>query len=470
MDEFPCCAIYSSFLRRLRFEPECTFAEGRPVFVARAPGRLDALGGVVDYSGGTVAEMPLAVAVTAALQPRADRTLRLVSLGGADEGRQAVVEVELDALLGRDYPAIAADLAREPAAAWAAYVAGAWAVLAGEGLVDGFAGGAEVVLASDVPSGAGVSSSAAVEMATLFALAAQLELDLTPTALAHLGQRVENHIVGAPCGLMDQLTSSLGRADSLLVIRCQPDQILANRHLPPGVHLGAIDTGVKHSVGGLNYGRARVAAFMAHAIILDHLRALGTVGPEDDPFGGYLSNVPAAEYERAYRPLLPAELSGESFVARWGHHGDAVTTVDPDLEYRPLAAADHHLRENANLPIFLADLEAWERTRDPAWLIDAGERMIAGHAGYRDDLGLGAEEADLLLDLAMAEGPAAGVYGGRITGGGSGGCVALLGDERLPALLPRLAAVYAANTGLTPTVIHGSSDGAAASGVLHQVF
>ena len=85
MDEFPCCAIYSSFLRRLRFEPECTFAEGRPVFVARAPGRLDALGGVVDYSGGTVAEMPLAVAVTAALQPRADRTLRLVSLGGADD-------------------------------------------------------------------------------------------------------------------------------------------------------------------------------------------------------------------------------------------------------------------------------------------------------------------------------------------------------------------------------------------------
>ena len=463
-------ADLAAFRDRLRTEPLCGFVPGQPVLLTRAPGRLDALGGVIDYTGGTVCEMPCAVATKVALQARDDRRLRLVSLGVEAHGLQPVVELALDDLLSADYAAVGAALRSDPAKSWAAYVAGAWTVLLGEGLVDGFASGAEVVIESEVPAGAGVSSSAAIEMATLLAVAHQAGAEVPPIRLAHLGQRVENRVVGAPCGLMDQLTVTLGRADSLLVIRCQPDEIVANRRLPRGVTLGAIHTGVKHSVGGSHYTDARCAAFMAHKIILDHLRALGTVGVDDDPFGGYLAEVRPSEFELAYRPLLPAKMLGAEFIAAHGATVDTATRVDPEVTYRVASAATHHVRENANTYAFLEALDAYERTQSTQFLELAGELMIQGHDGYRDDLDLGAPEADLLVALAMAEGPAAGVYGGRITGGGSGGSVIFLGDDRLPALLPALAERYAAESGCHPSILLGSSDGAAAVGVNSVVW
>lgn len=463
-------ADLAAFAARLRGHALCRFAAGQPLLLTRAPGRLDALGGVIDYTGGTVCEMPCAVATRVALQPRADRVVRIVSLGVEEHGLTPVVEVPLDALLSNDYAAVGSMLRADPSASWAAYVAGAWTVLFGEGLVPSFPSGAEVVIDSDVPAGAGVSSSAAIEMATLLAVARYAGADVEPSRLAHLGQRVENRVVGAPCGLMDQLTVTLGLADSLLVIRCQPDQIVANRRLPQGVTLGAIHTGVKHSVGGRHYTDARVSAFMAHRIILDHLRALGTVGAADDPFGGYLAEVRPSEFATAYLPLLPERMTGAAFIAAHGQTVDTATRVDPDTTYRVASAARHHVRENANTYAFLEALDAFERTQQTAFLELAGELMIQGHDGYRDDLDLGAPEADLLVALAMSEGPLNGVYGGRITGGGSGGSVIFLGDDRLPALLPRLAERYATESGCQPTILLGSSDGAAAVGVNSLVW
>lgn len=461
------CRDAEAFCARLRGPLRGAFDGDAPIVIARAPGRLDAFGGIIDYTGGTVCEMPTAQATWVALQPRADRLLRVRSLGIERDGLQPEVVVALDDLVvngdAREYAAVREAFGAEPTTSWVRYVIGAWPVLARE-LGAKFEVGANLVIESDVPLGAGVSSSAALEMATLWAVVVQRRLAVDPKTLARLGQIVENRVVGAPCGLMDQLTVTLGTADALLVIRCQPDELLGPRRLPPGVTIGAIDTGVKHSVGGRRYSDARAAAFMGHKLILDHLRGLGSVGPGEDPFCGYLARVPRDEYLRIYRPLLPARLRGRDFLARWGETVDTATRIDPDTDYRVLGAVEHHVLENARTPEFLEALESYGRTRAPEFLVRAGELMLASHASYRDNVGLGADEADLMVELAMERGPANGVYGAKITGGGSGGSVAILGDERLPGELTRIAAAYRERSGERPQVLVGSSDGAAAWG------
>ena len=129
-----------------------------------------------------------------------------------------------------------------------------------------------MVLDSRVPLGAGVSSSAAIEVATMQAISTAFGLNLEGVTLARLAQTVENRVVGAPCGIMDQMTSALGVANSLLLILCRPHEIQGTQTLPAGVRIFGINSNVKHSVGGSAYTRARVAAFMGRKILgVDYL-------------------------------------------------------------------------------------------------------------------------------------------------------------------------------------------------------
>ena len=455
-----------SFADRCRQTERGWFGTAAPLRCTRAPGRLDAFGGISDYTGGTVCEIPLDVAVRLAYQPRGDRLVRVRSLGLERHGLQAEVTVDLDELLELDYAGAQQRLGADPAAAWVRYVAGGWLVLQREGEVAAIDHGADVLIDSNVPLGAGVSSSAAMEVAALAALAGDLGLNIEGKRLARLGQIVENHVVGAPCGLMDQLTVTLGQADAMLVIRCQPDEILGVEALPQGVHFGAVHTGVKHSVGGGEYTAARVAAFMGHTILLDHLHRNGWAAAGQDPFGGYLARVPLRDWELVYRRLLPAEMDGGEFLARYGGTVDTATTVDPARRYRVAAAAAHHVEENARAPQLLAELAAYRDDRDQVHLNGAGALLLASHDSYRDQVGLGAPEADLLVEIAMERGPAAGVFGAKITGGGCGGSVAILGDERLPDELERIAVEYERRSGERSQVLSRSSDGVVACGTL----
>lgn len=431
------------------------FTVDRPVLVTRAPGRLDAFGGIIDYTGGTVCEMPVGATLRVAYQRRDDRRLVVRSAGLEEHGLASQAACSLDQLHA-DYGAVRHGLGADPATAWIRYAAGAWSVLVGEGVVPRIDHGATLAIDSDVPLGGGLSSSAAFEMAVLSVLCADLGLSLEPQRLARLGQLVENRVVGAPCGLMDQLTVTLGRADALLVIRCQPDEVLGTPRLPAGVHLTGLDTGVKHSVGGSAYGTARCAAFMAHRILVD--------GRPEDPYAGLLANVPPDEFRAELAARLPDELLGAEFVARYGGTVDEATTVDPAVTYRVRSAATHHVLDNERSRRFLAALEA-AGGGDPAPLRAAGELMLASHASYRDNVGLGAVEADAMVEAAMAVGPAAGVFGAKITGGGCGGTVAVLTDDRGLAAVADIAAEYQRRTGVPARVVRGSVDGVAAFGV-----
>lgn len=446
-------ADQAAFVDLLRRDYAGLFDATRPVRLARVPGRLDAFGGIIDYTGGTVCETPIAATLQLAYQRRADRRLILRSHGADEHGLDVAADLDLDLLFSAGRP-LPYDQARALLPGWTGYVAGAWPVLVGEGVATRIDHGATVVVDSAVPVGGGLSSSAAIEMATLGALTSDLGLTVPPKRLARLGQIVENQVVGAPCGLMDQLTVTLGRADSLLVIRCQPDQILATPHLPDGVRLTAIESGVKHSIGGREYTAARCAAFMGHRILTD--------GLAHDPYGGLLARLSPDEYQ-PLRARLPETMAGDEFLDRYRGTVDPVTAVDPAQVYAVRAAVDHQVLDNRRSLDFLLALEAYRYTTDPAYLRRAGELMRASHAGY-GSIGLGAAECDLLVDLAAA----AGLFGARITGGGCGGAVAVLSDEAGADRLPELVAEYQRRTGVAARLHLGSTDGLAAAGT-HEI-
>src|SRR6202041_1731152 len=217
-------------------------------------------------------------------------------------------------------------------ARWGCYVLGALYFLK---RFYGCQGGAEVFIPSDLPPNKGVSSSAALEIATLKAAAAAWGICLEGVALATAGQWVENVVAGAACGIMDQAAIVLGRENHLLPLLCQPCRPFAPVRLPAGIGFWGIDSMAPRSTSGQPYEAARAAAFMGYRLICQ-LEGLDVV-PEQDAaiprwtdlrWKGYLSNLPVSEFHTRYERQLPEFLSGSEFMERAGEHVDLFTRID----------------------------------------------------------------------------------------------------------------------------------------------
>ncbi|HYO11348.1 MAG TPA: hypothetical protein VER17_20455 [Tepidisphaeraceae bacterium] len=492
-----------TLLRRVRAELSSDFRAGRQLRVSRAPGRLDVMGGIADYTGSLVCEMPLDRAAAVALQERDDREVQVFSFNLLDEHKPFTLRIPLD----RIATARLEDLRREfnePGRAWAGYLVGCLYLLHEQGyldLRDPKHKGVTLALYSTVPLGAGVSSSAAIEVATMMNLVDHFGLrgggrggasgtrdgagvgssaasapppsaslrPLDPMRIAALCQQVENRVVGAPCGIMDQATSCAGEEASLMRMLCQPHELQSPLRLPEGIRVLGINSNVKHSVGGGAYGRTRCAAFMAHKIILETMRAAGEMSGRTltaDPMHGYLANLDPQDYKAHFRPRLPEWMKGSDFLAQYGATIDTATRVDAGTDYPVQHAADHHVLEARRVREFAANLEeaaaAPPQTRDQGRPLDkAGHLMYASHLSYSNDAMLGAEECDVLVDLVKRREPA-GLYGAKITGGGSGGTVAVLADvtPKADAAIADILTEYQTRTGRPPELIAGTSPGA----------
>ena len=459
-------------LKRVRAELYADFGD-RSVRVSRAPGRLDVMGGIADYTGSLICELPLDRAAAVALQERDDRQVQVFSFNLHDEHKPFTLRVPLDSLATRSADELRGEF-DQPGRKWAGYLAGCLFVLHEAGLVelrDPSRKGMNIALYSEVPLGAGVSSSAAVEVATMMNLIDHVGIRgrVDPMRVAALCQRVENGIVGAPCGIMDQVTSCAGKHGTLLRMLCQPHELQPPVPIPANVRFVGINSNVKHSVGGGAYGRTRCAAFMAHKIIFETMRRAGEQHGKTlvaDPTNGYLANLDPDDYKQHFRPRLPEWMKGSDFVDRFGETIDTATRVDPATDYPVQHAADHHVLEARRVKQFTEFLEQAARaapgTRDQGqWLDKAGHLMYASHLSYTKDAMLGAPECDLLVDLVKKR-ERAGLYGAKITGGGSGGTVAVLADAnaRADEAIAELMREYAKQTGHQPELFSGSSDGA----------
>jgi len=411
------------FLDLLNTLDDHPFAPARELFntkadliVSRAPGRLDVMGGIADYSGSHVLEFPIAEATFVALQPSDERRLNFVTLLD-DEPHHSSFTMSLSDLDGPVEYETARGFFTD---SWAAYVAGVFLVLMRERNVR-FDSGANILISSRVPPGKGVSSSAALEVAVMQAVTSAFDIEIEGREKALLCQKVENLVVGAPCGVMDQMTAVFGERDRLLLMLCQPAEVKRMISLPPQLALWGIDSGIRHSVGGSDYGTVRAGAFMGRQIIAD-------LNP-DFPENGYLANISPDEFEREYLDRLPEHIR------------------------MPTA---HPIYENVRVRRFMELLERNEGYEE------LGELMYEAHRSYTA-LGLNSAGTDLIVELVRKE---AGLFGAKITGGGSGGTVAVLGDQASRAAVERVVDSYARATGHQPYVFSGSSPGSLVFGHL----
>ncbi|HUE82058.1 MAG TPA: hypothetical protein VMM84_08075 [Pyrinomonadaceae bacterium] len=448
------------------------FEANAELVITRAPGRLDVMGGIADYSGSLVLELPIAEATFVALQKDDEAKLRIVSLA-ADKTRDVSFEMQLSDLEQNgaplEYSAAQRYFSAHSARHWAAYVAGVFLVLRRERNFQ-FDGGARLLISSGVPEGKGVSSSAALEVATMSAVAAAYSIDLEPRELALLCQQVENLVVGAPCGVMDQMTSACGEANQLLALLCQPAELLGTISLPNGLAVWGLDSEVRHSVSGADYGSVRVGAFMGYRIIADlaGLKAEKTNGSlrvEDPHWRGYLANLTPSEFEGRFAPHLPLKIEGAAFLERYCGTTDPVTRIDPERSYAVRIPAAHAVYENFRVRAFaelLRSASDGARQRRNELL---GELMYQSHQSY-SACGLGSSGTETIVSLVREVGAGRGLLGAKTTGGGSGGTVAVLGQQDADNAIIEVAQRYAEETGYSPYVFRGSSPGSAKFGYL----
>ena len=448
------------------------FERDIPILVTRAPGRLDLMGGIADYSGALVLELPLAAATFAAVQRTGDGQVRVRSLASLGPGAEREVTLPIDALTPGgsplEYAAARALLTADRHSRWAAYVLGALVVLARERSTS-IAGGLRLLVDSGVPLGKGVSSSAALEVAAMSAIAAAASESLGARDLAMLCQTVENLVVGAPCGVMDQMTAACGERDRLLALLCQPAELQGQVALPASLEVWGIDSGIRHEVGGADYGSVRAAAFMGYRIVAERAGMAttsqdgGRVQIDDPRWGGYLANVTPSEWESQFLDAVPEFIDGHDFLRRYGGTTDPVTRVEPAHRYAVRQATAHPIYEHHRVRLFRALLETGAAAEEERLLL--GELMYQSHASY-GACGLGSEGTDRLVSLVREAGPTAGLYGAKITGGGSGGVVAVLARAGAHAAVDAVARQYHRLTSRAAMVLGGSSDGAGRFGVI----
>ncbi|MBA4853629.1 GHMP kinase [Emticicia sp. BO119] len=398
------------------------FGENQNLIQASSTGRLDVMGGIADYSGSMVLQMPIKEKATVTIGHRNYNQLRVKSL---DIIQNNEVFLDLEEL-PKDYKEANQYLRKIDEGDWVSYIAGCFLVLTNEKQVK--LGGLDILVKSEVPFGKGVSSSAAIEVATLKAIGELFSIEFSGTELPVLAQKAENLIVGAPCGLMDQLASYFGKEKYLLPILCQPDKIYQRIRIPDNLYFVGIDSGVRHAVSGASYGEVRTAASMGFSIIAQKqgVSKYDLISTQNHllPYSGYLSNISPSQYEAKYAKSLDS-MYGRDFLNNFGVVTDTLAVIKPDTYYNIKASTEHPIYENHRVRFFIEMLKSLTEKNYLELLPLMGELMYQSHQSY-NQCGLGNEYTDLIVEMAHSKGVNSGVYGAKITGGGSGGTVCLM--------------------------------------------
>ena len=372
-------ALRSLHVRHFKAEPE----------IFAAPGRVNIIGEHTDYAEGFVMPAAIDFATLAAISPRSDGKISIYSENFKEE---------------RTFDASALPSRSDH---WSDYPMGVIAILAGEGhRMRGFS----LSLYGDVPLGSGLSSSAAIEVATALAVTSLLDVHYPGPKLARLCQRAENEYVGSSCGIMDQFISANGEENHALLLDCR-DLSFRLAPIPANVALVIANTMVKHSVAGGEYTTRRAEVEEAASVIARHR-------PE-------------------VRFLRDATVDD---LKKWG------TEMSPNA----LKRARHVITENTRT---VAAAEALIHHD----LKELGRLMAEAHESYSKDFEASCSEADTMVMLANK---LPGLIGARLTGGGFGGCTINLVDQSEAGRFAHaLGASYADATGITPQIhiCHASS-------------
>jgi galactokinase len=362
-----------------------------PRLIVRAPGRVNLIGEHTDYNDGFVFPVAIDRATYIAARPRDDKHIHVIAADLADQDEFSLDTIDHSV----DHP-------------WSNYIRG---VLKGLIVAGHTLGGANLLIRSDVPRGSGLSSSAALEVATGYTFQVLNRLNLLGEELALLAQGAENSFVGVQCGIMDQFISALGRADHALLLDCR-DLSYQAVPLPPDVNIVVCNSNVEHSLGGTAYNQRRAECDEAVRL-----------------------------FKRWY-PKITAlrDLTVEQFREHEHELPDPVR-----MRARHVITENHRAMSGAAL-LGRGDVAAF------------GKLMNESHASLRDDYQVSIPELDTLVEAAQG---VAGCYGSRLTGAGFGGCtVSLVEQTAVEQFQGKVAAAYRSATG-RETIIYicRASDG-----------
>lgn len=348
-----------------------------PPLIVRAPGRVNLIGEHTDYNDGFVLPMAIDRAVWIALRRRRDRQVIVHSL---DFDASAAFSLDQLQFKGKG---------------WIEYLRGvAWELQEAGYALTGWEG----VIVGDVPVGAGLSSSAATELAAARAFVSVSELEWDAVKMAGLAQKAENEWVGVNCGIMDQMASAAARAGHALFLDCR---LLTFEHipLPDGLSVVVLDTATRRGLLDSAYNQRR-------------------------------QQCESAAHFFGVRALRDVDM--QTFEARGGQ-------LDPLTCRR----ARHVIRENEHVTRAVTALRGSD-------LETLGRLLVASHASLRDDFEVSSQALNIMVDIACQQ---PGCFGARMTGAGFGGCaVALVHAERVQDFAVCVAKKYAQQTGLTPNV------------------
>ena len=356
---------------------------GTDAHIFRAPGRVNLIGEHTDYNDGFVMPTSIGLHTSVAAAKREDRRLEVYS----DHFNERI-SLSLD------------DLSGGPRGHWSDFIGGVAAILkhAGHSLT-----GANLAIHADVPLGAGLGSSASLEIAVALALTSLSEIALSRPELAKLCQAAEHEYVGTHCGIMDQFSASLGIVGHALMLDCRSlnYRLLS---IPPGVRVVICNSMVRHQLASGEYNRRRIDCETGVALLRRHIPGIRA-----------LRDVEIEDLDK-YQHVLPTQI-----FRRCRH---------VIMENRRVLAAAEALKSH--------DAERF------------GRLMFRSHASLRDDYAVSCKELDCLVDLASSS---SGVYGARMTGGGFGGCtVNLVHTDHASVFADHIVRAYRETSGITADI------------------
>jgi L-arabinokinase len=437
-------------------------------WMARAPGRIDVMGGFAEYTGSLVLSYPLARGVLVAVAPRGDQQVVVCELSHEGNGSAKQCSWPLSQFYDRtgaltEPDRFVAQLQQQHGQGSGDIAAALYALLESKTLPH-LDGGVTIGFRSSLSGVVGAGAPAANSVATILAVVGWMNLSLEPMACAELACRGQNLLWKRAQGIADAAAVTFGQPGSILQLNCRTRKVVGSLPLPEGTALTAIDCGARSPSAAQKYIDARVAALMGRDLVR---RILGADASPTPNWDGFLSGLTIPDYVEGLRDRLPTKIKGGDFIERFGQTDDSMTQIDPDKVYKVRSRTEHHIYENARARQFAERLARADRTHDRQAIADAGELMYAAHWSYGQRCGLGSIETDRLVNLLRGIGLDGGVYGARISARGAGGTVVVFhsDNDATSKSIHSATEEYAAKTNCRPDILTGTSPGAHAWGV-----
>ena len=439
------------------------FSPNRPILIARAPGRLDVLGGVADTIHATVVQYPLEEGIIVAAQQRTDRRVLIRNLN-LNKDHVLTVEYRIDDLVDAiqkgDWTIVRSPSA-SPEKSWCSRILAALAMTLSRITEKNDIRGINIALQSSLPYGAGLGASAAQLIALLLLLKEVYSLPGDLAELADTGHMIMRNILQEENGRAEFITILAGERDHLTIVQGQPLKIKATFALPRKLEFWAIDTGVRKTAEGHQLKDVLASLWIGYA----SLRKSPVDGESGMPGMGEFDKITREDWQRRLKKQVPYRCSGGEALQQHPELDNETAWIDPEKRYLPRNMIEFAIEEEMRVKAFIQLFGEGETELEESRLVEAGALLLDSHLHFSKVCAMVSPEAEWLVSALTAMGPAAGIYGARAMPWGASSSVVVLAQKGCMDALHNLVSRYTSYSGKTPHISNMSSSGAQALGV-----